>query len=128
MARAEVKVMSEYILCEVSGTFDGETSTDNFFQIIDLCRSSGRSGILMDMRKMDGIPDATERIFFMERIIKQHDIFLKFNNEPLRLALLTKTDVVGPYTPGLDLAKTRGFLATATSDEDQAIAWLKEFS
>ena len=128
MARAEVMVMPDYILCEISGKFESETSTDNFFQIIDLCRTSGRSGILMDMRKMDGIPDATERIIFMEKIINQHDIFLKFNDEPLRLALLAKKDVVGSYTPGMDVAKTRGFLATATSDENQAIAWLKEFS
>lgn len=113
-----------YLHCKISGSFDNIWNEIEFFgQLLLRSRCSGLSNILYDTRDMSGYPSATEQVIYMSGIVDQHDRHLGFAGKPLKIAYLGRKEIDQAYTPGLELAQSRGFAATGTASVEAAITW-----
>lgn len=115
---------SDYLHCKISGTYDNLwDAIEVFGKVILRSRCSGLTNILYDTRDMTNYPGATEKIIYMSGVIDQHDSYVKFGGKPLRVAYLGSEQVDRAYAPGMDLAASRAFATTSTSDPEAALAW-----
>lgn len=113
----------DHLHCTVTGTYNVEEAIDFFPRILVLCRSSKLHRVLFDYRNMEGYPSATERMVFSASVLERYDLHLQFSGEPIRVAFLGSSDVIGSYNPGLDLVAGR-VSAAITSNAEAAMEWL----
>ena len=119
---------AEYLHCKISGTYDNVWESVSLFrELILQSRCSGLSKILYDSRDMINYPGATERVIYMSEIIDQHDVYLGFGGTPLYIAFLGNEDLIYSYSPGLDVAASRGFAAINTSNLQEAMTWFQDW-
>jgi len=122
----EVTVNSDHLSCVAFGSSDDVRDAIGYFpELVGRCRGAGIYNVLVDMRNVEGFPSATGRIIFFEEIINQHDTYVDMGGVPLRMAFLWPASKLTSYSPGVEIAKLRGFAAATMTDLDEALAWLR---
>lgn len=115
---------NKYLEFLVTGTFDLQDALDNFIKVLDICRLIKVSKVLIDFRKLRGLPFATEKSLYAFRAVEIYKKYLDFGGQPLKFAYVGIPPIVSSYKPGLKIARSSEVDVDLFTDINKAYDWL----
>ena len=115
---------ADYLLVNVSGTYDMEEAVEKFPLVLSSCRRNYLNKALIDYRLLKGRIDATQKLIYALGVKDHYELHLNSGGQPLQIALLGSPSHVTSYDPGMELAKSEDLPFMLTSDIDEALKWL----
>ena len=117
----EVHVHAGHVVLECTGTYTFESILQIFGRAFENAVREGRGAVLVDLRQLTGGPPT-----LLDRY-RQIVLIAKLQSGPgprIRFAVVGHEPMVHPHRYGDVIAMSRGALARAFTDLDEAVAWL----
>lgn len=117
----EFKVHAGYVELDCTGTYTLESVLQLYAQAFEIAAREGRGAVLVDARQVTGNPPT-----LMDRF-RQGTHVAELQAGPglrIRLAVVGNEPMIHPQRIGEMVARSRGALARAFTDLDEAIAWV----
>lgn len=108
----------------VTGHYDTQQAIDAFPHVLSICRLKGLSKILIDFRKISGVPAATEKIIYAYGILDHYDKHTTTGGQELMVAYVGRPPQISTYQPGLEIAKERNMPFEVFTDMTACYQWL----
>lgn len=113
-----------YLSVVARGSFTVKEGVDTFRRILERCRSTGLSSVLIDFTELAPIEMATLRVMFAVSARELFDRHLAKGGQRLRAAFLGREESFLSWQPGMEAAsRDRPGVRTFTNRE-AALAWL----
>ena len=117
----ESRVHAGHVVLECTGTYTFESSLQIFSQAIEIAMHEGRGAVLVDVRQLTGAPPT---LFDRYRQVG-HIAKLQSGPGPrIRVAVFGHVPMIHPQRFGDVIALSRGALARAFTELDEAMAWI----
>lgn len=114
----------EYLEVIVTGQYDMQDAIDKFPQVLDTCRLSGLSKVIIDFRELQGLPAATEKVIYAFGVEKHYVEHLSSGGQALQVAYVGKAPFVSTYEPGVEIAQSSGLPFRLFENINEAFEWL----
>ena len=123
--KTEIKRLEDHLLVRVTGAYDLDEALDGFALVLAACQITGVTRVIVDFRRLDGIPSATEKVIYAQGAAQHYEDYLKTGGQALKIAYLGAAMALDSYEPGLDIALQRNLSTRLFTSEKDACHWLK---
>jgi hypothetical protein len=113
----------DYFFVVASGDCDVEYSIYMFYWVLDTCRLTGLSKVLIDYRNIGSKIAKVESILFAQGVIDKFKKYLKSEDSSLKISFLGTVSQVSD-DPNIDMLKREGLPVIVTADPQEARSWL----
>jgi len=122
----EVKVnqYGNFMEVIVTGTYDMQDAINRFPEVLSACRLSGISKVIIDFRRMEGVPAATEKALYGFGVQDHYRKHLLIGGQKVRVAYLGKSPFVSTYDPGLQIVRDSNMPFELFTNIEEAREWL----
>jgi hypothetical protein len=111
-----------YLEIAVTGSYDMKDAMNKFSHILDACRLSDSSKVLIDYIGLQGQGGATEKILYALRVEDLYQKYLKSGGHELQFACVVP--LVVSYEPGVEIARNGGLPFKLFDNRNEAFEWL----
>ncbi len=115
---------TDHLLAEVTGEYDLNEAAQWFALVLHACSNYDKEKVLVDFRKLCGMPKATEKMLYAMNTVEKYFEYIRDSGMMLKVAYLGNAPHVSTFEPGLDHAKSLGIPVNVFTDEEEARTWL----
>lgn len=108
----------------VSGLFNLQDAIDRFLEVLAFSHNAKIFKVLIDFRKLGGIPFATEKSLYAIKGVELYNQYLVSGGQPLKFAYIGSAPIVSSFKPGLEIARNSGIEVDLFEDIEKAFEWL----
>ena len=123
--KTEFKSLADHLLVVVTGEYDLAEAIGSMVLILDSCKITGLTRVLVDYRRMGSASQATEKVIYAMDVGQQYSQYLKSGGHALKIAYLGAASAVGFYKPGLEIARQQNLPIELFTSEKAAYRWLE---
>jgi len=116
--------VGELLYATIHGTFRLDEAKLTYQSLVDRCVADAISVMLMDCRALEGEPTTQERYDFGAFVALANEKAAGGETGSLRIALVGRLPLIDPLRFGEVVARNRGAAVKATTELEEAIAWL----
>ena len=121
----KIDIKTNFVQLSCQGVFSNAALFDVYERGLDIAASNGLQAILVDIRKLEGLPPTTmERYKHGEKVAK-----IQFNHDSQScIALVGKEPIIDPQRFGETVALNRGAVGRVFTDIYDAVIWLENMT
>ena len=123
--KIDLEPYENHLLALVTGEYDLDEALEGFSLLLAACQLTGRTRVVVDFRRMGGIPQATEKTVYALIAAQYYEDYRKGGGQALRIAYLGAAPAVVAYEPGLDIVRQRNLPFRLFTSEQDAFSWLR---
>lgn len=121
---ADIIRYEDHLHVPVVGTFELDAATRILERIIEACRLSGITRVVLDTRGMKGSISATERVLFGLAIAEPYRQYLDSGSQPIQIAIFSTSRRLSPYHPLSESLSNQGLPTRAFVNPAEVTEWL----